>query len=191
MIHLSKVAELHEEMQWLSKLFFMCRTKCPADIRCSAVDSVQHILLSENVRQPLFSLLDIFSTLTIAGQNVRQCFNSLPDISKSCRTCLAYLIVTGKCVRFFSAFCFHEKLPQIQGKCRIKSNFYIKIACSGPAKTGTAVFQPKLYVGLSLPDNSSVIIFIDREAGEIMQRFCCCITPLCEKANGKPWRNHH
>ena len=78
----------------------MCRTKCLADIRCSTghFDSPLDIFLPENVRQPLFSVPDISSTLTTVGQNVQRWFNTLPDISKLCRTCPAsptYLIITA------------------------------------------------------------------------------------------------
>ncbi len=84
-------------IQWLSKLFLACRTKCPAEIQCSDRHfvSLPDILLPENVQPPLFSVLDISSTLTNAGQNVRQCLNSLPDISKLCRTCPGYLIINS------------------------------------------------------------------------------------------------
>ena len=60
-------------------------------------DSLPDILLPENFCQPLFSLLNISSTWTATGQNVRQCLNSLLDISRSCRTCPAcpvYFIIT-------------------------------------------------------------------------------------------------
>ena len=52
-------------------------------------------ILLPDVKQSLFSLADIFSTLTTGGQNIWRCLNSLPDITKSCRTCPEYLIITG------------------------------------------------------------------------------------------------
>ncbi len=84
--------------QWSPKLFLVCRTKCPADIQCSAGHfAIWYTKLSAGYFM-YFCLPNSSSMLTTGGQNVRQCLNSLPDISKSCRTCPAcpaYLAITG------------------------------------------------------------------------------------------------
>ncbi len=57
------------------------------------LDSLPDILLPD-VQQMGSFLPDISSTLTTARQNAQQCLNSLPGISKSCWTCMAYVAIT-------------------------------------------------------------------------------------------------
>ncbi len=77
-----------EVTQSSRNLFQVCRTKCPAVLQCSAghsdprADSLLNWWLA-NIMFYAGHLLDIFRALNPAGQNVRQCWNPLPDISRS------------------------------------------------------------------------------------------------------------